>query len=98
MPFTRTSVDGKRIMSGPGSAREKPFTTLDDLCSRVDLHAINKKALESLTKAGALDVLRAAIGAVHPRPFFNIIFDFNDSLAFRAISHNAPPTETLAAE
>jgi DNA polymerase-3 subunit alpha len=41
------------------AAREKPFATLDDLCSRVDLHAINKKALESLTKAGALDGLRA---------------------------------------
>jgi len=42
------------------AAREKPFSSLDDLCARVDLHAINKKALESLTKAGALDVLRPA--------------------------------------
>jgi DNA polymerase-3 subunit alpha len=42
------------------AAREKPFVSLDDFCSRVDLHAINKKAVESLVKAGALDVLRPA--------------------------------------
>ena len=40
------------------AAREKPFSSLDDLCARVDLHAINKKTLESLAKAGALDGLR----------------------------------------
>ncbi|MDE2143146.1 MAG: DNA polymerase III subunit alpha, partial [Elusimicrobia bacterium] len=40
------------------AAREKPFVSLDDFCSRVDLHAINKKAVESLVKAGALDCLR----------------------------------------
>ena len=36
----------------------KPFESLDDFCSRVDLHAINKKCVESLIKAGALDALR----------------------------------------
>ena len=40
------------------AAREKPFSSLDDLCARVDLHAINKKTIESLVKAGALDGLR----------------------------------------
>ncbi len=40
------------------AAREKPFTSLDDLCARVDLRAINKKTIESLVKAGALDSLR----------------------------------------
>lgn len=40
------------------AAAEKKFTSLDDFCSRVDLHAINKKAVESLIKAGALDSLR----------------------------------------
>jgi DNA polymerase-3 subunit alpha len=40
------------------AAAEKKFTSLDDFCSRVDLHAINKKAVESLIKAGALDGLR----------------------------------------
>ena len=33
------------------AAREKPFASLDDLCARVDLHAINK-TIESLAKAG----------------------------------------------
>ncbi|MBI3289513.1 MAG: DNA polymerase III subunit alpha, partial [Elusimicrobia bacterium] len=40
------------------SAREKPFVSLDDFCARVDLHAVNKKAVESLIKAGAMDGLR----------------------------------------
>ena len=45
------------------AALEKPFVSLDDFCSRVDLHAINKKAVESLIKAGALDGLRAGEAA-----------------------------------
>jgi DNA polymerase-3 subunit alpha len=40
------------------AAAEKKFTSLDDFCARVDLHAINKKAVESLIKAGAMDGLR----------------------------------------
>jgi DNA polymerase-3 subunit alpha len=41
------------------SAREKggPFKSIEDFCRRVDLRNINKKALESLIKAGALDCL-----------------------------------------
>ncbi len=36
--------------------REKgTFKTLEDLCSRVDLGAVNKKTVESLIKAGAMD-------------------------------------------
>ncbi len=39
------------------SAREKKtFTSLPDLCSRVDNRLVNRKTLESLIKAGALDV------------------------------------------
>jgi DNA polymerase-3 subunit alpha len=30
------------------------FTNLDDLCRRVDLHAVNKRVVESLIKAGAM--------------------------------------------
>ncbi len=41
------------------AANDKKFASLDDFCARVDLHAINKKAVESLIKAGALDGLRA---------------------------------------
>lgn len=37
-------------------AREKgPFMSLEDFCKRVDLGAVNKKTLESLIKAGAMD-------------------------------------------
>ena len=37
--------------------REKngPFTSLDDLCSRVDLRTVNKRVLEALVKCGAMD-------------------------------------------
>jgi len=40
-------------------AREKDgkFTDIFDVCSRVDLHSLNKKVLESLIKAGAMDSL-----------------------------------------
>ena len=34
-----------------------PYTSLENLCGRVDLFQVNKKALESLIKAGALDSL-----------------------------------------
>ncbi len=34
-----------------------PFTSIADFCRRVDLRGINKKSLESLIKAGALDCL-----------------------------------------
>jgi DNA polymerase III alpha subunit len=33
------------------------FTSLDDLCRRVDLHTVNKRVLESLIKAGAVTSL-----------------------------------------
>jgi DNA-directed DNA polymerase III PolC len=36
-------------------ARGGPFRSLDDFCRRVDLRALNKRVIESLIKAGALD-------------------------------------------
>ncbi len=41
------------------AAREEggTFSTLEDLCARVDRNALNKRVLESLIKAGALDSL-----------------------------------------
>jgi DNA polymerase-3 subunit alpha len=39
------------------AAKERPFDTLDDFCRRVDLRSANKKTLESLIKAGAMDSL-----------------------------------------
>lgn len=41
------------------SAREKsgPYKSIDDFCRRADLRNLNKRALESMIKAGALDSL-----------------------------------------
>ncbi len=40
------------------SRQEKgPFQSLADLCDRVDLHAVNRRALEALIQSGALDPL-----------------------------------------
>jgi DNA polymerase-3 subunit alpha len=36
-----------------------PFTNLDDLCRRVDLRAVGRKAIECLIKVGAFDSLNA---------------------------------------
>ncbi len=53
----------KNVGEGPVeaiiAAREEggPFQSLEDLCARVDRHALNKRILESLIKAGALDSL-----------------------------------------
>jgi len=35
-----------------------PFHTLDDFCERVDLSAVNRRVIESLIKAGAMDSLK----------------------------------------
>jgi DNA polymerase-3 subunit alpha len=35
--------------------RDRPFSSLDDFCRRVDLRQVNRRALESLTRCGALD-------------------------------------------
>ncbi|HMU95472.1 MAG TPA: DNA polymerase III subunit alpha [Elusimicrobiota bacterium] len=39
-----------------------PFASLDDLCARVDTRQVNRKVLESLVKAGALDGFRPVLG------------------------------------
>lgn len=40
---------------GRDDAADKPFDSLDDFCRRVDLKQVNRRVLESLIKAGALD-------------------------------------------
>ena len=40
---------------GEGSPPARPFTSLWDFCERVDPQVVNKRALESLVKCGALD-------------------------------------------
>jgi DNA polymerase-3 subunit alpha len=53
----------KNVGDGPveaiiaARAEGGPFTSLEDLCARVDRHALNKRVVESLIKAGALDTL-----------------------------------------
>lgn len=37
--------------------QEGPFKSLADLCDRVDLHAVNRRALEALIQSGAFDLL-----------------------------------------
>ncbi|MFQ5879454.1 MAG: DNA polymerase III subunit alpha, partial [Dehalococcoidia bacterium] len=37
--------------------QDGPFTSVDDLCRRLNLRALNRRALESIIKAGALDSL-----------------------------------------
>jgi len=37
--------------------KQGAFKSLDDFCERIDVHAANRKAIESLIKAGALDCL-----------------------------------------
>ena len=44
--------------------RGGPFRDLDDLCGRVDPSIVNKTAVESLAKAGALDSLGGHRGAI----------------------------------
>lgn len=39
-----------------------PFKSLDDFCARVDLRGVNKKVIESLVKAGAMDALDCGQG------------------------------------
>ncbi|MCL1469512.1 DNA polymerase III subunit alpha [Argonema antarcticum] len=39
--------------------QEGPFTSLPDLCDRINLHTVNSRALESLIKCGALDSISA---------------------------------------
>lgn len=52
----------KNVGEGPVDAiiktrEEGPFQSLEELCARVDRHSINKRLVESLIKAGALDAL-----------------------------------------
>ncbi|TBR22498.1 DNA polymerase III subunit alpha, partial [bacterium] len=48
-------------------AEAGPFSGLDDLCRRVDLKAVNKRAFESLVKAGALDAMMPGLPATESR-------------------------------
>jgi DNA polymerase-3 subunit alpha len=50
-------------------ARENgPFESLADLCSRIDTRLANKRVVESLIKAGAMDCLMPGVPAKQARP------------------------------
>ena len=48
---------GENAMQSVASVREKdgPFKSLQDFCNRVDARVLNRRALESLVKCGAMD-------------------------------------------
>jgi DNA polymerase-3 subunit alpha len=48
-------VGGGAIDAIIESRKEKPYTSIYNFCERVDLSRVNKKAIESLIKAGAFD-------------------------------------------
>lgn len=49
------NVGGAAIDSILEARSQKPFTSFEDFCSRVDLAKVNKKTMESLIKTGAFD-------------------------------------------
>jgi DNA polymerase-3 subunit alpha len=50
-----TAVAAIIAARGPGSPPAAPFASIWDFCERVDPQVVNKRALESLVKCGALD-------------------------------------------
>lgn len=61
------NVGGAAISSILEARDEAPFAGLRDLCERVDLQKVNKKTIESLIKAGAMDEFgkRAALVSMY---------------------------------
>jgi DNA polymerase-3 subunit alpha len=49
------NVGAGAVASIVEARKDGKFTSLEDLCSRIDLRLVNKKVLESLIKCGALD-------------------------------------------
>ncbi len=49
------NVGTAAIESILNARKEKPFSSLPDFCSKVNLSSVNKKTMESLIKAGAMD-------------------------------------------
>lgn len=75
----------KNVGDGPVmaiiSARgDRPFSSLTDFCRRVDLRSVNRRALESLIKAGALDEFG---------PRARLLSAIDRMLAFSARAHQA---------
>ncbi len=62
------NVGGAAITTILDARNDGPFKSLSEFCSRVDLSKVNKKTVESLVKAGAMDEFgkRAALLAIYP--------------------------------
>ena len=62
-PFDRYALEAVKNAGTEGcisivkEAAKKPFESLEDVCARIDLFQANKKTIESLVKAGAMDCL-----------------------------------------
>jgi len=58
---------GRSAVEGIVAAREAdgPFESLFDFCERVDLHAVNRRAIESLIPAGAMDMMGGHRAQLH---------------------------------
>jgi DNA polymerase-3 subunit alpha len=50
------NVGGAVIENIIAARQDKPFTSLQDFCNRVNLSTVNKKTIESLIKSGAMDM------------------------------------------
>jgi DNA polymerase-3 subunit alpha len=62
------NVGGAAISTILEARQHGEFTTLADFCERVDLSKVNKKTMESLIRAGAMDEFgkRAALISIYP--------------------------------
>jgi DNA polymerase-3 subunit alpha len=59
---------GAAAIESIGEAKgEEPFSSVEDVLSRVDLRKVNKRAVESLVKAGSFDSLESDRGGVFER-------------------------------
>ncbi|MDD4939709.1 MAG: DNA polymerase III subunit alpha, partial [Candidatus Omnitrophica bacterium] len=54
------NVGAGAVDSVVAARRDGDFSSLEDLCQRIDLRLVNKKVLESLIKCGALDSFKLA--------------------------------------
>src|SRR3546814_13646922 len=61
---------GEKAMGDLVAARERggPFTSLDDFAGRIDPRQLNKRQLESLAGAGAVDRITTDRASVHSSP------------------------------
>ena len=67
----RSIIDNRR--------QHGPFPSLDEFCTRIDLHVVNRKVLECLVKCGALD----SLGLARAQMFDQIEYQVNRASAIQ---------------